>query len=190
MRGEPVGTLDLIRKSQDGDESATLALVQKFNPLLKRYARKLSYEDALSDLVLDFLELLYNINLDGIRIGDERGVVAYVSSAVHSFYIKRLSAVIHQLNIQSFSDLSEDEQFYVESISRVDDSLAESEFRFILSTLTELESQVITSLYYSGYSVTEIAQKQKVSRQAVNKTKIRALKKLRTIIEDDRRNKG
>lgn len=188
-RGEQVETFDLIRRSQTGDGNATLALVQKFNPLLKKYAKELSYEDALNDLTLDFLELLHNINLDRIRIREEKGIVAYVSSAVHSYYIKRLSTVIEQQNIRTFSELSEDEQHYVESISGSDNSFAESEFRSILATLTILESQVITSLYYAGYTVTETAEKQKVSRQAVNKTKIRAIKKLRTSLEDNKENK-
>ena len=184
-----MGTFNLIEKSQIGDSDATLELIQKFNPLLKRYAKKLSYEDAFNDLMLDFLELIHNINLNRIRIRNERGVVAYISSAVHSYYIKRLTAVIEQKNIKSFSELSEDEEYYLKSKSGTDDMFVESEFQFLLTTLTNLESQVITSLYFVGYTVAETAEMQKVSRQAVNKTKIRAMKKLRSILDDGKGNK-
>jgi hypothetical protein len=54
-------TIDIIVRSQGGDGDATLLLIEKFNPLLKKYAYKLSYDDAYNDLLLNFIELLHNM---------------------------------------------------------------------------------------------------------------------------------
>ncbi len=66
-------TIELISKSQSGDEDATLILIEKFKPLLKKYAYKLSYEDAYNDLLVDFIELIHNIQIYYIYNKDEGG---------------------------------------------------------------------------------------------------------------------
>lgn len=38
--------IDLFRASQDNDQEAMLTLLQRFHLLLKKYGRKLGYEDA------------------------------------------------------------------------------------------------------------------------------------------------
>ena len=83
-------TLDIIEKSQGGDGDATLKLTEKFNPLLKKYAYKLFYEDAYNDLLLDFIELLHNIQIKNIHNKSEGSVVSYICTSIHSSYIKRL----------------------------------------------------------------------------------------------------
>lgn len=49
---------DLLISGQQGCKASQLALLNKFEPLLKKYAWYLSYEDALQDLQLGFLQLL------------------------------------------------------------------------------------------------------------------------------------
>ena len=44
-------TIDIIERSQGGDGDATLLLIEKFNPLLKKYAYKLSYDEDLSRIL-------------------------------------------------------------------------------------------------------------------------------------------
>ena len=48
----------LIRESQSGNKQATERLYTMFLPLLKKYAQKIGNEDALSDLTLNFLQML------------------------------------------------------------------------------------------------------------------------------------
>lgn len=43
---------DSIAAAQQKDSNALLALIEKFKPLLKKYAYKLHYEDAYYDLQL------------------------------------------------------------------------------------------------------------------------------------------
>ena len=38
--------LDEIRNAQDGNQDAMMTIIRRFNPLLRKYGRKLGYEDA------------------------------------------------------------------------------------------------------------------------------------------------
>lgn len=64
MQGGISMTTGLISQSQNRDIDATLKLIEKFKPILKKYAYKLYYNDAYNDLLMDFIELIYNIKLD------------------------------------------------------------------------------------------------------------------------------
>jgi hypothetical protein len=99
--------IDLITKAQEGNEDAALLMIKKFNPLLKKYAYKLSYEDAYDDLLLDFIELIHNIRLDHIRNKDEGSMVSYICTSVRASYIKRLMDIKKLHDFISFSELSE-----------------------------------------------------------------------------------
>ena len=52
---------DLFLNAYNGNSFAQLQIVQRFQPLLKKYAALLKYEDAYSDLQLYLLELLHTL---------------------------------------------------------------------------------------------------------------------------------
>lgn len=105
--------IDIILKAQEGNNEASLILIGQFNPLLRKYAYKLSYaEVSLSSY--DNYNILLTLSLNKI------------------------------LNQQEFL--------------------------------------VIYTIYFLGYSSADIAQASGISRQAVNQTKVRALKKLRNAL--------
>lgn len=176
-------TIDIIQKSQGGDSDATLMLVEKFNPLLKKYAYKLSYDDAYNDLLIDFIELLHNMQIKNIHNKSEGSMVSYICTSVHSSYIKRLIEVKRLGKLLLYSDLNENELYYVESISSTND-VYNYELSFIQKILTKQELAVVSMIYFTGYTVTEIANFYGTSRQAVNQMKNRALKKLRNAFSD------
>ena len=66
---------ELILRSQAGDKAATLELIDKFNPLLKKCAFKLSYDEAYNDLLADFIALIHNIRLKRICSKSEGHVI-------------------------------------------------------------------------------------------------------------------
>lgn len=171
-------TFDLISESQKGSQSATLFLVEKFNPLLKKYAYKLYSEDAYEDLLLNFIELIHNIKLDNIHEKDEGHIISYICTSIHRSYIKRLTTIIKQRNIISFSNLSEKEVKNVDVLSSTYDKYFEFELLGIQKILSKNEMTVIEMVYLLEYTIMEIACSFGVSRQAVNQTKKRALKKL------------
>lgn len=55
---------ETIASAQHNNSESLLALIEKFKPLLKKYAYKLHYEDAYYDLQLDFIQIILTINLD------------------------------------------------------------------------------------------------------------------------------
>ena len=54
--------IDSIIHAQQGCDSDMMFLVSKFSGILKKYARKLNYEDAEQDLTADFIELIHHID--------------------------------------------------------------------------------------------------------------------------------
>lgn len=177
-------TIDIIAKSQGGNGDATLVLIAKFNPLLKKYAYKLYYEDAYNDLLIDFITLLHNIQINHIRDKSEGSVISYIRTSVHSSYVKRLMEIKRLQNLLLYSDLKDSELYYVESISSTNDIYTNCELQFIRKILTKPELTVIYMIFFSGYTVIEISKFYGISRQAVNQMKNRALKKLRNAYLD------
>ena len=58
---------DLFLNAYNGNSFAQLQIVQRFQPLLKKYAALLKYEDAYSDLQLYLLELLHSGKLTTLQ---------------------------------------------------------------------------------------------------------------------------
>jgi DNA-directed RNA polymerase specialized sigma subunit, sigma24 homolog len=176
-------TADLILESQVGNDNATLLLVEKFNPLLKKYSFKLFYEDAYNDLLTDFLELVHSIQIEAIASKDEGRIISYISASIHNCYVKRLIEMHRRLNCQRFSDLGEGELYYIEVTYSTCDTYQDYDI-FSVKALTKPEKSVINMIYYLGYTPTEISKIIGISRQAVNQMKNRALKKLKTLYSD------
>lgn len=171
-------TKDLIVQSQTGDSSATFSLVKKFEPILKKYAYKLYYEDAYNDLLVDFIELVHNIRLDRMNNASEMGVISYISTSIRNSYVKRLSSLKKHQHFVPYSSLNENELYYIEALTSTSDTYFKLELKDIEHVLTAVELSVIKMIYILDFTVTETAFLHRISRQAVNKTKKRALKKL------------
>ncbi len=177
-------TADLIALSQSGDTDATLELVNKFNPLLRKYAFNLNFDDAYDDLLLDFLEILNNVHLNNLTNCSEGILVSYIHKSLFNSYIKESKRIKKLRNIMLNSELSDSELYYIEALRPHYDSYNELDKHIISQILTKPESIIIKMLYFSDYSVAETARLCGVSRQAVNQTKNRALKKLRDQYRD------
>ncbi len=173
-------TAELIFRSQGGNSDSTIALINKFNPLLKKYSYQLHYDDAYNDLLVDFIDLLHNIKLDSVYHKCEGGLVSYISKSIQSSYIKKLAALKKLRNFIPESNFAEEELYSLEAVSAVNDIYFEYEFPGIERVLTKPETDVIKMIYLMEYSVCETAQELGTSRQAVNQMKNRALKKLKT----------
>lgn len=164
-------TKNLIVLSQKGDSNATLELIKKFDPLLKKYAYKLYYDDAYNDLLLDFIKFLHNMLLDGIRDTSEGTIVSYICRSIHSSYVKRVVAIKKLHNVVPYSALSDSELYYAEASLSTYDIYSKLEWAGIGNVLTESELSIIKMLYLLEYSVSETAYIYEITRQAVNQTK-------------------
>lgn len=159
------------------DEEVSLLLLEKFDRLLRKYARLLNTEDGYEELRLFFLELLENLHKKEICTYNDGYVVNYISKAVKNHYIA-LSKKRRVYAESTFSELSEDQQTYIEQLAATEDQTDISAY-FSENALSERERLIIRMLFEEVRSVDEIAKILKVSRQAVNQAKVRALKKIR-----------
>jgi len=175
---------DLITKSQAGDFNATMELIDKFNPLLRKYAYKLFYDGAYDDLLVDFIELLHKIQLDNIRDRSEGSLVSYLHKSICDSYIKRSKYLKKLNNFVLYSDLSDCELYYVNTACATTDIYFEHELTALCNILTKSELQIINMLYLLGYTVRETAFSLGITRQAVNQMKKRGLKKLKILYAD------
>ena len=143
-------TADLIAQSQAGDDTATLELIKKFNPLLKKCAFRLFYDDAYDDLLVDFMELLHGIRLKSLHNKSEGGLVSYISKSIQSSYIKKSTASKKLRRFIPESDFEEEELYSLEAASAVNDTYFAYEFPGIEKVLTKPETDVVKMIYLDG----------------------------------------
>lgn len=180
-----MATLDMIQQSHKGDQNATLALIEKFNPLLRKYTNKLNYDDAYYDLLTDFLTFLSRFQTDTLISKNEGSVISYITTSIHNIYVKRLAQIIKGNEAMVFSDLSEQEQYYLHSLPSLNNDESKVVFSFLEDVLSEKEALVIRLIYSFGYSSADVAKKLGISRQAANQAKRRALLKLKTVLQEN-----
>ena len=80
-----------------------------------------------------------------------------------------------------FSDLSEEQLHLLENELSTNDEMNKLIQDDLNISLSEKEYKVIVMFYFEQYSVAEIAEEFKISRQAVNQMRCRAINKLRKI---------
>lgn len=170
--------VELIRALPN--EQALLELIHKFENLLKKYAYMLQVDDAYEDLRLFFIELLYCMSKKEDVLENDARAVSYIKTSVeHRFYHMLKLNKKNKLNEINFSDFSDEQLFLIEQENScsIQDSI--SDYFPLKVELTQLERKIITEIYTYNRPVSEIAGLMNISRQAVNQTKIRALKKIR-----------
>ena len=169
-------------KSSKFNEGCLSHLIDKFDPLLRKYARHLVYEDAYCDLRLDFIEMIAKIDLGTLRRTDDPAMLAYIRSVIKNSYIKRSKASsIHKNNTVYTIYI---EEVIIELLPEYQlempmNGLFEGIDRDSLKKyLTELELEIIKLTYWDGYNGAEIARFKNLTRQAISQARLRALKKL------------
>lgn len=168
---------ELLKRAQFGDGKSTIELVEKFNPLIKSLAYKLNYDDAYSDLLLDFISLLNRINLCNMHDPTDAHLVSYIVTSMRHSYIRRLTIMRDNMVIP-FSALSASQMRYISTSSSYNDVYQEIIVKELASVVTKKEWDIVRLIFYEGYTAAEIARVHGVSRQSVNQVKLRALRKL------------
>ncbi len=96
-----------IQDIQNGDREQALALLEKFSPLLKKYAFFLQSEDALQDFQCFLLAFAKNSQLNELTISTDGAIISYINKAIYHHYIALSKAKRHQLptvSIESQTD--------------------------------------------------------------------------------------
>ena len=72
-----------IQDIQNGDREQALALLEKFSPLLKKYAFFLQSEDALPDFQCFLLSFAKNLQLNELIISTDGAIISYINKAIY-----------------------------------------------------------------------------------------------------------
>lgn len=175
---------EMLRRVQNGPsperQAAVLAMLNRFAPLLKKYAGMLREEDTLADLQTDFIAVIKRLDPEGFKTRPEfteYAILSYIRKAIYSSYLKRSKTRGRNREVPVCGP-----EIIATSPSR-DTFGTEPLSPDIIDRLTPREKAVIQNIIIAGRSTAETARRLGISRQAVNQTKQRALNKLRKLSE-------
>jgi len=175
----------LVETSQIGNSESMEQLCEKFSPLVKKYAYKLSYEDAYNDLQVYFIEGILQIPLNsGKFILADNYILSYINKIVYHAYII-LSKKLQQQNCKNVS--FENYEYVLETItyrnnlSKWQDELFKLDIKEILN---DREFDICILKFVWQYTDKEIAEQYNVSRQAITKIVGKIKKKLKNYYSD------
>ncbi len=159
-------------------------LIQHFYPLFKKYSIKLNYEDAYEDMILWFIELVKSKKLEMLQ---EEVIVSYIHVCVVNYYNKKIEKVIKEKREVIFSDLSEEQIYFMEvKMAKGDTQDIFWELNMV-EVLNDNELHILHLVFNEGYSTAEIARKLGKTRQAINQQKKRALHKLKQFFQEGKK---
>lgn len=162
-----------IMNIKKGNNDELIEVIEMFKPLIRKYSKMIDGEDAEQDLKIFLINLLNKIPVDSDRLYEDKAIFAYIAKSLRSEYIKlskkRDKKILNEVEIDLDVDLGSNE---LES---------EIELLDMFKVLSEKEAYIIKLIYVYYLSVTEVAEYMNISRQAVNKTKNRALNKIKKI---------
>lgn len=175
-----------IKLSQEHNADAMENLLCKFSPILKKYAYYLRYDDAYYDMQVNFIELIYKINILDFLDKPEQYILSYIKKSMYHSYIKesKKSNIYRYTQTDSSGD-RENLQIFIETLNPTHDEYTGLLLLDLKRVLSEKEFRVIYYHYFLEYSINEIAIMTNISSQSVNKTKKGALKKLRATVSLD-----
>lgn len=181
---------DLVEAAQNGDKGAMLDLIKKFMPLFKKYAIKLKYEDAYQDILLYYIELIKRLNLKKLTATKDEILVSYINISIINFYKKKMQKLIVERKEIVFSDLTEEQVYYADVQSAKEDKINVPLEFGMKKILNENEYRILYLIYIEGYNTAEIARGLHKSRQTVNQTKQRALRKIKNAMQKQVEKRG
>lgn len=165
---------NLIVDSKNGNKESTLNFIKKFNPLVIKYSRKLGYDGAETDLIICLLEVLKHITLcNNPDLQNDGRIVGYINICIKHKYIN-LSKKDNLITINE-TELNSD-ILGNDPLNNIDDYLFVYE---LLSNLPDFQKEIIKRIYIDNISENSLAKQLHISRQAINRTKNRALNNLR-----------
>lgn len=169
----------LIQDIQNGDREQALALLEKFSPLLKKYAFFLQSEDALQDFQCFLLAFAKNLQLNELTISTDGAIISYINKAIYHHYIALSKAKRHQLPTVSIESQTDYDPLQFDTAFSESDTYNNLLLLDLKRALSTEEYHVIYDHYFRQYSIQEIATRDNKSRQAINKCKKTAIIKLR-----------
>lgn len=162
---------ELLAKAHGHDQEAMAHLLDQFKPLLEKYARYLSYDDADSDLTIFFIEMVYELNLSKLSGYGEGQIVSFVQRSV-----KNKATDLYRKERAHLREGRLPEDFELEDSYPYHATIY---FNDMLHHLTAGQQRILRCKFQFLLSDSEIGELLHISRQAVHRTLLRALNQLR-----------
>ncbi len=161
-----------IKQFKKQDVSVFEIIFDEFEKLINFYSHQIKNEDAKSELVLFFIELLYSIDLSRFKADCSNELKKYIAVCIRNRYIAipKNEQKLKSYNVELFEN----------TISITEDFENKILVEQMLKLLTKKQRLVLIYRYKFGFSDREIANILNIKRQAVNQLKNRAFEILRT----------
>lgn len=166
----------LLQLSHQNNEDALNEIINKFKPLIKKLSNRLEYEEAETDLIISFIQIINRINPYKLKNTSEGALVNYISRALNNKSIdlfkknvlKKTEMVELNLNLLKSKD----------NLNTVVNKVFVEEI-FKSNFLTNNQKEILKYRYLYDKSDEEIGLKLHISRQAVNQTRKRGIDLIR-----------
>lgn len=167
---------DLIVSAKDKNKDSLMEIINKFRPLIKKQAYALNYEDAENDLIVDMIELIYNMLFFSmmdrrLHIYQHLSDIPIVKFLKQRIRLRENECIYDPDIIKNIENLSED--FEKKDLDLI----------FAIRKLNYNQKWVIIYKFFFMFKDKEIMNKLNISRQAVYNNKNKALKNLRKMLE-------
>lgn len=166
---------NLIQDFRNGNMDIFILIMEKFEPKLNKLQRNSVYEDMKSDLILFMFKLLNKIPLEKDIFREDKYIISYINRSLKNHYI-----YLNKINCRVKSKELALEEIHINNGD--DNCFSNIIFDDIIKTLTHAEKDIIFKKYKLNYSDAEIARMKGISRQAIYKTHVRALSKIKKIL--------
>lgn len=146
-----------IQAIQDGDKEQALAFLEKFSPLLKKYAYFLQTEDALQELQCFLLAFVKNSHLNKLTSSTDGAIISYINKTIYHHYIALSKGNRHKIPTVSIEDKSDFDSLQFDSNFGESDTYSNLLLMDLQHALTADEYHVIYDHFFRQYSIQEIA---------------------------------
>lgn len=181
MKNHNFGSIQL---SQLRDGNSLVELIGLFDPLLKKYAKKLHNDEAYFDLRFEFIITIYKLKTTNLEELSEGQIINYVSKVIYHHYITLSKKARSNVNARVFSDMSDPMISIIDAKLAVQDQKKDYEIEHALRKLSSDEQKLVNLIFYKDYSIREIAKSYGTSRQSINQKKKRIIQKMFRIMHE------
>lgn len=162
-----------IKRVKSGEKDYLEEIIDLFSPIINKYSRLLDGEDTKQDLIIHLIKLINKIPIDNSNGFEEKAILGYIGKSIRNEYI-RLSKLADKKKIKEI-ELDLDIEIDYEEFE------SEMEMLDLFNVLTEKEAYIMKLIYVYYMSVPEVAESMNITRQSVNQSKNRALKKIEEV---------
>lgn len=165
------GIYEEVLKYRSGNIESLEKIINIFSAIINKFSRLLDGEDTKQDLIMFTINVINNMSLQNKSFFEDRIIFTYISKSIRNEYIK-LSQKSEKIKINE-KEIDLDIEIGYEEFE------SELEILDLFKILSDKEGYIMKLIYVHYLSISEVADFMMISRQAVNQTKNRALKKLR-----------